>query len=120
MHGAARGPGAPTVARRRLFVDRPGAAPIGVPGNRRRLAKQLPIGSALALTAVARASGYRSLRRINAAFAPTRRLGWLPPCDSPDLLALRRTRALPGVARVDGHPGACGRRASMALLMPPG
>lgn len=110
---------------RRLFVDRLGAAPIGVHGTRRLLfAKQLLTETALPITEVALASGFGSLRRFNAAFldayrmAPrdlrrrplasqegvmTLRLGYRPPYDFTAMLDFLRGRALPGVEQVDEH-----------------
>jgi AraC family transcriptional regulator of adaptative response / DNA-3-methyladenine glycosylase II len=108
---------------RRLFVERVGAPPISVHTTRRLLfAKQLLTETALPVTEVALASGFRSLRRFNAAFLqanriPPRelrrhpraaagaalvlRLGYRPPYDFEALLAFLRTRALPGVELVD-------------------
>jgi len=110
---------------RRLFVDRVGAPPISVHTTRRLLfAKQLLTETALPVTEVALASGFRSLRRFNAAFLqanriPPRelrrqpraapgaalvlRLGYRPPYDFHALLAFLRSRALPGVELVDEH-----------------
>ncbi|MFC5580041.1 AlkA N-terminal domain-containing protein [Rhodanobacter terrae] len=110
---------------RRLFVERVGAPPISVHTTRRLLfAKQLLTETALPVTEVALASGFRSLRRFNAAFlqanriAPRElrrhprtaagaalvlRLGYRPPYDFEALLTFLRTRALPGVERVDEH-----------------
>jgi AraC family transcriptional regulator of adaptative response / DNA-3-methyladenine glycosylase II len=110
---------------RRLFVERVGAPPISVHTTRRLLfAKQLLTETALPVTEVALASGFRSLRRFNAAFLqanriPPRelrrhpraaagaalvlRLGYRPPYDFAALLAFLRTRALPGVELVDEH-----------------
>lgn len=110
---------------RRLFVDHVGAPPISVHTTRRLLfAKQLLTETALPVTEVALASGFRSLRRFNAAFAQANRiaprelrrhpraaagaalllrLGYRPPYDFPALLAFLRTRALPGVELVDEH-----------------
>lgn len=110
---------------RRLFVERIGAPPISVHTTRRLLfAKQLLTETALPVTEVALASGFRSLRRFNAAFAqanriPPRelrrhpraaagaalvlRLGYRPPYAFDALLAFLRTRALPGVELVDAH-----------------
>lgn len=110
---------------RRLFVEHVGAPPISVHTTRRLLfAKQLLTETALPVTEVALASGFRSLRRFNAAFAqanriaprelrrhpramagaPLRlRLGYRPPYAFDALLAFLRTRALPGVELVDGH-----------------
>ncbi|MFZ0870509.1 MAG: AlkA N-terminal domain-containing protein [Rhodanobacter sp.] len=110
---------------RRLFVDRVGAPPISVHTTRRLLfAKQLLTETAMPVTEVALASGFRSLRRFNAAFLqanriPPRelrrhpraapgaalvlRLGYRPPYDFEALLAFLRGRALPGVELVDEH-----------------
>ena len=110
---------------RRLFVDRLGAAPLGVHGTRRLLfAKQLLTETMLPITEVALAAGFGSLRRFNATFldayrmAPrelrrrprggadevlTLRLGYRPPYDFQSILAFLRTRALPSVERVDEH-----------------
>ncbi|HXS04923.1 MAG TPA: AlkA N-terminal domain-containing protein, partial [Rhodanobacter sp.] len=87
-------------------------------------AKQLLTETALPVTEVALAAGFRSLRRFNAAFLqanriPPRelrrhpraaagaalvlRLGYRPPYAFEALLAFLRTRALPGVEQVDGH-----------------
>ncbi|GAB2609640.1 DNA-3-methyladenine glycosylase 2 family protein [Novilysobacter erysipheiresistens] len=110
---------------RRLFVDRLGAAPLGVHGTRRLLfAKQLLSETMLPITEVALAAGFGSLRRFNAAFleayrmAPrelrrrprtggdevlTLRLGYRPPYDFESMLGFLRTRALPAVERVDEH-----------------
>ena len=104
---------------RRLFVDRLGAAPLGVHGTRRLLfAKQLLTETALPITEVALAAGFGSLRRFNTSFreayrmAPrdlrrrpraasdetlTLRLGYRPPYDFPAMLAFLRHRALPAV-----------------------
>ena len=108
---------------RRLFVDRLGAAPIGVHGTRRLLfAKQLLTETTLPVTEVALAAGFGSLRRFNTTFreayrmaprdlrkrpradigdALTLRLGYRPPFDFAAMLAFLRGRALPGVERVD-------------------
>ncbi|MGQ4659973.1 AlkA N-terminal domain-containing protein [Lysobacter sp. F6437] len=108
---------------RRLFVDRLGAAPLGVHGTRRLLfAKQLLTETMLPITEVALAAGFGSLRRFNAAFleayrmAPrdlrrrpradigevlTLRLGYRPPYDFESMLGFLRTRALPAVEVVD-------------------
>ncbi|KAF1687683.1 DNA methylase [Pseudoxanthomonas broegbernensis] len=114
---------------RRLFVERLGAAPIGVHGTRRLLfAKQLLTETALPVTEVALAAGFASLRRFNAAFldayrmaprdlrrdaredAPpaadrerplTLKLGYRPPYDLAAMLDFLRGRALPGVEAVD-------------------
>jgi AraC family transcriptional regulator of adaptative response / DNA-3-methyladenine glycosylase II len=108
---------------RRLFVDRLGAAPLGVHGTRRLLfAKQLLTETTLPITEIALAAGFGSLRRFNTTFreayrmAPrelrkrpatnrgetlTLRLGYRPPYDFRAMLAFLRGRALPGVERVD-------------------
>lgn len=108
---------------RRLFVERIGAPPVSVHTTRRLLfAKQLLTETALPVTEVALASGFRSLRRFNAAFAQANRiaprelrrqpraaagaalvlrLGYRPPYAFDALLAFLRTRALPGVEQVD-------------------
>ncbi len=108
---------------RRLFVTHLGAPPIDVHTTHRLLfAKQLLTETALPVTEVALASGFRSLRRFNAAFAKANRiaprelrrqpraatgetlvlrLGYRPPYDFTALLAFLRTRALPGVEMVD-------------------
>ncbi|QDH69547.1 AlkA N-terminal domain-containing protein [Marilutibacter alkalisoli] len=104
---------------RRLFVERLGAAPLGVHGTRRLLfAKQLLTETDLSITDVAMAAGFGSLRRFNTAFkdayrmAPrdlrlrpkaqqhetlALRLGYRPPYDLPAMLDFLRGRALPGV-----------------------
>lgn len=110
---------------RRVFVERLGAPPINVHTTRRLLfAKQLLTETALPVTEVALASGFRSLRRFNAAFlhanripprelrrqpraaerdAITLRLAYRPPYDFDAMLAFLRGRALPSVERVDEH-----------------
>ena len=108
---------------RRLFVERLGAAPIGVHGTRRLLfAKQLLTETTLPITQVALAAGFGSLRRFNTTFqaayrmaprdlrkrpleergeALTLRLGYRPPYDFAAMLDFLRGRALPGVEVVD-------------------
>ncbi|KAB8188908.1 helix-turn-helix domain-containing protein [Lysobacter maris] len=110
---------------RRLFVERLGAAPLGVHATRRLLfAKQLLTETDLAITDVAMAAGFGSLRRFNTTFkeayrmAPrelrrrpgatrdetlTLRLGYRPPYDLEAMLDFLRGRALPGVEVVDAH-----------------
>lgn len=114
---------------RRLFVERVGAAPMGVHGTRRLLfAKQLLTETALPVTGVAMAAGFGSLRRFNTTFkdayrmAPrdlrrqpgtmakaradrlVLRLGYRPPYDFEAMLDFLRGRALPGVESVgDAH-----------------
>ncbi len=107
---------------RRIFVERLGAAPLGVHGTRRLLfAKQLLSETALPITEVALAAGFGSLRRFNDAFLaayrlpPSRlrqrprssarevlqlRLACRPPFDFAALLEFLRQRALPGVESV--------------------
>jgi len=107
---------------RRLFVERLGAAPLGVHGTRRLLfAKQLLTETALPITEVALAAGFGSLRRFNTAFreayrmAPRElrrrpsagadealnlRLGYRPPYDFGAMLDFLRSRALPRVEMV--------------------
>lgn len=108
---------------RRLFVERVGAPPRSVQATQRLLfAKQLLTETALPVTEVALASGFRSLRRFNAAFAQANRieprqlrrqpratrdaplvlrLGYRPPYAFAAVLDFLRTRALPGVEVVD-------------------
>lgn len=110
---------------RRLFVERLGAAPLAVHTTQRLLfAKHLLSETTLPVTGVALASGFRSLRRFNAAFrdayglAPgdlrkrprasagevlVLRLGYRPPYDFAAILDFLRARALPGLEVVDGH-----------------
>jgi len=110
---------------RRLFVERLGAAPIGVHGTRRLLfAKQLLTETTLPITQVALAAGFGSLRRFNTTFqaayrmaprdlrkrpleergeALTLRLGYRPPYDFAAMLDFLRGRALPGVEVVDAQ-----------------
>ncbi|EIL98547.1 AlkA N-terminal domain-containing protein [Rhodanobacter sp. 115] len=110
---------------RRLFVDRLGAPPINVHTTRRLLfAKQLLTETSMPVTEVAMASGFRSLRRFNAAFAQANRiaprelrrhprtppgdtlvlrLGYRPPYDFDALLTFLRGRSLPGIEHVDEH-----------------
>ncbi|GAB3513586.1 AlkA N-terminal domain-containing protein [Pseudoxanthomonas daejeonensis] len=113
---------------RRLFVERLGAAPIGVHGTRRLLfAKQLLTETTLPVTEVALAAGFSSLRRFNATFLDAYRmaprelrrrtpaepavrdasqplvlkLGYRPPYEFGAMLDFLRGRALPGVETVD-------------------
>jgi len=110
---------------RRLFLHQIGAPPKSVHTTHRLLfAKQLLTETALPVTEISLASGFRSVRRFNAAFsranrlaprdlrrrprtAPpgllTLRLAYRPPYDFEGLLAFLRTRALAGVERVDAH-----------------
>jgi AraC family transcriptional regulator of adaptative response / DNA-3-methyladenine glycosylase II len=108
---------------RRLFVERLGAAPMEVHTTRRLLfAKQLLSETALPITEVALASGFRSVRRFNDAFltayrmapsqlrkrpragtddALTLRLAYRPPYAFGAILDFMRTRSLPGLEHVD-------------------
>ena len=108
---------------RRLFTERLGAPPLSVHTTRRLLfAKQLLTETTMPVTDVALASGFRSLRRFNAAFAQanriaprdlrrqpraaksdalTLRLAYRPPFDFASLLGFLRGRALPGIEQVD-------------------
>jgi AraC family transcriptional regulator of adaptative response / DNA-3-methyladenine glycosylase II len=108
---------------RRLFVERLGAPPMAVHTTRRLLfAKQLLTETAMPVTDVALASGFRSLRRFHTAFATANRmsprelrrhprapagkalvlgLSYRPPYDFAAMLAFLRGRALPGVEQVD-------------------
>ena len=110
---------------RRLFVQYLGAPPIAVHATQRLLfAKQLLTETHLSITDVAMASGFGSVRRFNAAFAQANhaeprafrrsattpankglilRLAYRPPYDFNALLAFLKTRALPGIERVDEH-----------------
>ncbi|HQU16890.1 MAG: DNA methylase [Chromatiales bacterium 21-64-14] len=110
---------------RRLFVEYLGVPPISVhTTNRLLFAKQLLTETAMPITDVALAAGFRSVRRFNAAFSqanrmPPRelrrkpranvsdalvlRLAYRPPYDFNALLAFLRIRALPGVERIDEH-----------------
>jgi AraC family transcriptional regulator, regulatory protein of adaptative response / DNA-3-methyladenine glycosylase II len=111
----------------RLFVAHVGAPPVAVAQTHRlHFAKRLLDETDLAMAQVAIASGFRSLRRFNAAFlatydrppsavrrrraaAPSRateglalRLAVRSPYDLEGLLGFLGARALPGVERVDG------------------
>lgn len=107
---------------RRLFLSQLGATPIAVHTTRRLLlAKQLLTETAMPMTHIALASGFKSLRRFNAAFAesckmapsairrlrteaPTGslilRLAYRPPFDFSLMLAFLAKRAIPGIERV--------------------
>jgi AraC family transcriptional regulator of adaptative response / DNA-3-methyladenine glycosylase II len=108
---------------RRIFVERLGAPPIAVLATRRLLfAKQLLTETNLAITEIALAAGFGSLRRFNAAFlaayrmAPRvlrkereltsgqtlrLRLAFRPPYDFAAMLAFLRARTLTGIEIVD-------------------
>jgi len=111
---------------RRIFVAAFGVSPIDYLTTRRLLvAKQLLTDTDLAVTQVALASGFSSVRRFNDAFAqhyalcPTAlrrrraitsaaadavhlRLGWRPPYDVCGVLDFMAQRALTGVESVEG------------------
>lgn len=109
---------------RRLFLAHTGAGPQAVAANRRLLtAKQLITDTAMPLSDVALAAGYRSLRRFNDAIvtaygmAPTElrraseaqaggairiRLGYRPPFDFEQVLSYLSFRAIPGAERIEG------------------
>jgi AraC family transcriptional regulator of adaptative response / DNA-3-methyladenine glycosylase II len=109
---------------RRLFEHEVGAGPVEIAAMRRLLfAKKLLGETALPVTRIAHAAGYRSLRRFNAAFrdsyglapralrrersaprqAPqlTLRLPYRPPYDFAALLAFFARRAIPGIEQVE-------------------
>lgn len=108
---------------RRLFVERMGVAPLALHTTRRLLlAKQLLTETDLPATQIALASGFRSVRRFNAAFqegcglAPTQirrtrshttgdgltlRLCYRPPFDFAAMLGFLAKRAMPGLERVE-------------------
>ena len=107
---------------RRLFDKHLGAPPIAVAQTRRILfAKQLIQDSALSMSAVAEASGFRSVRRFNDAFrklygrtpsdlrrlrahahsAVTLKLGFRPPYDWDAILDFLAARAVAGVELIE-------------------
>ena len=108
---------------RRLFVERMGVAPLALHATHRLLlAKQLLTETDLPAAEVALASGFRSVRRFNAAFregcglAPTQvrrtrramvadglrlRLCYRPPFDFAAMLGFLGKRALPGLEQVE-------------------
>ncbi len=107
---------------RRLFLNGVGATPIAVHTTRRLLlAKQLLTETSMPMTQIALASGFKSLRRFNAAFAEgcgmpptairrlrteapsgslTLRLAYRPPFDFSLMLAFLAKRAVPGIEHV--------------------
>ena len=109
---------------RRLFLQHVGATPVAVAQTRRvLLAKQLIHETRLAMTEVALASGFGSVRRFNETFqnlyrrppaelrrAPPQeesgairlRLTYRPPYDWEAILAFLRARIIPGVEVVAG------------------
>ena len=113
---------------RRIFLAEHGVTPVQYLQTRRLLlAKQLLTDTRLPITQVALASGWRSLRRFNAAFADSYRmspsrlragreasgtaspgeaaigvqLAYRPPMDQQRLLAFFAQRAIPGIEVVD-------------------
>ena len=108
----------------RLFIQQFGATAHQLHRNNRLLlAKQLLSETRLAITEVAAAAGFNSLRRFNAAFAaacrmtptalrqhagplsagqPVLRLAYRPPLDFTSMLAFLARRSLPGIEQV--HP----------------
>ncbi|MEP7056550.1 MAG: Ada metal-binding domain-containing protein [Caldimonas sp.] len=115
---------------RRIFVAEHGVTPVQYVQTRRLLlAKQLLTDTRLPVAQVASASGFRSVRRFNAAFADSYRmnparlrrvaaddggggatsdvavsvsLGYRAPYDIAALLRFIAQRAIPGIERVDG------------------
>jgi len=110
---------------RRLFVEEIGAGPLEIAATRRLLfAKKLLTETALPITNVGAAAGYRSVRRFNTAFrsgfgrsprtlrrapgtnrdgALTLRLPYRAPYDFAALLAFFARRAIPGIEQIDGE-----------------
>lgn len=111
----------------RLFIQHVGASPLAVAQTRRlHFAKRLIDDTRLAMTDIALASGFGSLRRFNDAFhktygraprelrrerpadaaradALTLKLAYRPPYDWAAIQDFFATRALPGVERVEGE-----------------
>lgn len=109
---------------RRIFVAAHGVSPIEwLTTQRLLLAKHLLTDTALPVTQVALAAGFRSLRRFNAVFveryrlkpgalrreggataaragAPTLRLAWRPPLDADGLMRFYARRAVAGLEAV--------------------
>lgn len=127
---------------RRIFTAEHGVTPLQYLQTRRLLlAKQLLTDTRLPVAQVALASGFRSLRRFNAAFADSYRmspsrlrqdadeavdlpadralcvsLGHRPPYDTAAMLRFLALRAIPGVEQVDGP---CVRRSLRAGALAP-
>lgn len=121
---------------RRIFALQFGVGPLEwCTTQRLLLAKRLLTDTSLPMTEVALASGFRSLRRFNAAFAEhyrlapsaLRRLGsepraapirlsWRPPYDSEAMRRHLQTHAVPGLEAVDDE----GWRRTLALPRPDG
>ena len=92
---------------RRLFVERLGAAPIGVHGTRRLLfAKQLLTETDLPITEVAMAAGFGSLRRFNTTFREAYRMA---PRDLRKRPVARAEDTAAGVRRRAPHRLECHR-----------
>jgi len=108
----------------RIMEEELGVSPVALAlSGRIALAKRLIADTRLPMTEIAHASGFRSLRRFNAAFkermgrAPTvlrragvagdagpgvrLRLDYRPPMHWASLLGFLRARAIPGIERVD-------------------
>lgn len=133
---------------RRQFLQRAGVTPLDVALTQRLLlAKQLLTETALPITEIAYASGFRSLRRFNDAFLrgcgmpPSRlrqrraaepsvsavriRLAYRPPYDLDGMFGFLAARAVSGIERVQGHcyqriVGAAGRVGRITLTPLPG
>ena len=127
---------------RRIFATEHGVSPLQYVRTRRLLlAKQLLTDTALPVAQVAQASGFRSLRRFNAAFAESYRMSpsrlrraGCEDAPSPACLALRATlafreplartallrflaaRAIAGVESVDGAPQTVRRSVRSGVL----
>ena len=111
---------------RRIFLAEHGVTPLQyLQTHRLLLAKQLLTDTQLPVTQVALASGFKSLRRFNAAFADSYRmspgrlrrssatdepvvspgvtltLGWREPYDAQSLLRFFAQRAIPGIESVE-------------------
>jgi len=112
---------------RRLFQEHLGASPVAVAQTRRLLmARRLVLETGLAMSEVALASGFGSIRRFNEAFQAacghppsslrrrpgaeagladgvTLRLAYRPPYDWPRMLDFFAHRQVAGVERIDGQ-----------------
>jgi AraC family transcriptional regulator of adaptative response / DNA-3-methyladenine glycosylase II len=130
---------------RRIFVAEHGVTPVQYLQTRRLLlAKQLLTDSRIPVTQVALASGFRSVRRFNAAFAERYRLspsrlrdagsahapidaqagtveltlGYRPPLDAQALLRFFERRAVPAVEIVDIAAASVRRTLRAGVLAP--
>ncbi len=131
---------------RRIFVAEHGVTPVQYLQTRRLLlAKQLLTDSRIPVTQVALASGFRSVRRFNAAFAERYRLspsqlrdsggnarsaidakagvveltlGYRPPLDAQALLRFFEQRAVPAVESVDLATASVRRTLRAGVLAP--